>query len=395
MLKRVKIQGYKSLVDVELELQPLTVLFGPNAVGKSNMLDALQLLSRIATSRNLNDAFQPPYRGHPLESFTFGPEGIGSLLQQESAKCSLEIDVELSSETIELANQHAQEGIKKHVYKPLQEKQIRYRIEIEIRPASGKLWVADEEVSQFTEDGVRTFGYGNRGDHSLFSGPYARVPQPQIIALQAELESWRFFYFEPRERMRQSYPVKEVLQPGAMGDDLGAFLNTLKANNARQFQTIEKALSMLIPPITGIDVRVNNVGEIELSILEGDTPIPARLVSEGTLRVLGLLAVGSMTPSPGLIGFEEPENGVHPRRIRPVAEFFNSRAVTGRTQFIVTTHSPIFPDFVLKESLYECRKKGRQTVIEPCVSGKYAGTLDEEDGGLPISERILRGDFDA
>src|SRR5579872_3613376 len=58
MLKRVKIRGYKSLVDVEVHLQPLSVFFGPNASGKSNFLDALQLLSRIATSNNLNDAFR-------------------------------------------------------------------------------------------------------------------------------------------------------------------------------------------------------------------------------------------------------------------------------------------------------------------------------------------------
>ena len=42
MLKRVKIQCYKSLTDVEVQLQPLSVLFGPNASGKSNFLDALQ-----------------------------------------------------------------------------------------------------------------------------------------------------------------------------------------------------------------------------------------------------------------------------------------------------------------------------------------------------------------
>lgn len=45
MLKRVKIQGYKSLVDVEVHLRPLSVLSGPNASGKSNFLDALQFLS--------------------------------------------------------------------------------------------------------------------------------------------------------------------------------------------------------------------------------------------------------------------------------------------------------------------------------------------------------------
>ena len=52
MLKRIKIQGYKSLVNLELNLKPLSVLVGPNASGKSNLLDALQLLSQIATLRH-------------------------------------------------------------------------------------------------------------------------------------------------------------------------------------------------------------------------------------------------------------------------------------------------------------------------------------------------------
>ena len=61
MLKRVHVKGYKSLADVEVRLEPLTVLFGPNAAGKSNFLDALQLLSRLGASRTLKDAFDPPY----------------------------------------------------------------------------------------------------------------------------------------------------------------------------------------------------------------------------------------------------------------------------------------------------------------------------------------------
>ena len=64
MLKRVHIKGYKSLLDVEAHIEPLTVLFGPNAAGKSNVLDALQLFSRLGTSKTLKDAFDAPYRGN-------------------------------------------------------------------------------------------------------------------------------------------------------------------------------------------------------------------------------------------------------------------------------------------------------------------------------------------
>src|SRR3990170_2077438 len=104
MIKRVKIQGYKSLREVEVCLAPLSVLFGPNAAGKSNFLDALQLLSRIATSRNLKEAFEPPYRGKPLESYWFGDGGIEGLLKKESAAFSIEVDVELSPAVIQEVN---------------------------------------------------------------------------------------------------------------------------------------------------------------------------------------------------------------------------------------------------------------------------------------------------
>ena len=91
MLKRVKIKGYKSLVDVEVDFQPLVVLFGPNGAGKSNLLDAFQLLSRIVVSGNLQTAFDPPYRGAPLESFNFGRQGIKGLIRRKSVSFTIEV----------------------------------------------------------------------------------------------------------------------------------------------------------------------------------------------------------------------------------------------------------------------------------------------------------------
>ena len=95
MIKRIKIKNYKSLRDVDIKLQPLSVFFGPNAAGKSNFFDALQLLSRIVTSRTLKEAFDPPYRGKPLESFSFGTGGIEGLLKEDAPSFSIEVDIEL------------------------------------------------------------------------------------------------------------------------------------------------------------------------------------------------------------------------------------------------------------------------------------------------------------
>jgi predicted ATPase len=438
MLKRIKITGYKSLKNVEVALQPLSILLGPNAAGKSNFLDALQLLSKIATSRTLKEAFAPPYRGAPLESFTFDAAGVKGLLDKESRSFSMEADIEVSPAIVDAVNRQIREMKKT---KPVdnstgktaneenlsfvREKYLRYRIEIEILPKSGFLRVVDEYLAALNVKGdptgkrrpfleqmherlhLRMEGqahptyYERYLDHSILSLPLYPPHYPHLVAVRKELENWFFFYFEPRERMRVPNPVKEVRHIGLMGEDLAAFLNTLKTLDLPQFKAVEKALHTIIPSITGIDVQVNNLGQVELQLLEGGTPIPARIVSEGTLRLLGLLALGGAKDLPTLVGFEEPENGIHPRRIRLIAELLKIRALD--SQLIVTTHSPILPDLIPDESLYICRKKDTNTFIEPFTSTlgdlsrrpdiDQALNADEEE--LAISERILRGDFDA
>ncbi len=422
MLKRVKIQGYKSLVDVEVNLQPLSVLFGPNASGKSNFLDALQLLSRIATSNNLNDAFNPPYRGKPLESFTFGSTGIQGLLAKFTASFSIEVDVELSQTVIDTVNSRIQkmEGTKKAF---LREKYLRYRIEIETHPKTGRLRVADEYLAALNAKGEITnqqpyieridddrlhlrpegqaspSNYDTQIDYSILSLSHYPPHYPYLVAMHQELASWFFYYLEPRERMRIPSPVREVRHIGLMGEELDAFLNTLKAIDEPQFKAVEKALHMVVPSITGIDVGVNNSGEVELVLLEGNTPIPMRVVSEGTLRILGLLALSGVKDQPSLLGFEEPENGVHPDRLDLIARLLETRAM-GDTQVIVTTHSPVLVDLIPIESLYAFRQVNGKTMIDSVSNLRakphkpnLSNGIDKEE--TPVSERILRGDFDA
>jgi predicted ATPase len=436
MLKRMRIDGYKSLMGVDVSLNPLTVLFGPNAAGKSNFLDALQLLSRIATSRTLKDAFDPPYRGKPLESFTFPETGIKGLLAMETASFTMEADIELSTTVMNAVNKQIREMKNTRVSddspepaeKPqsfVRERYLRYRIEIEIMPKSGFLRVADEYLTALNKQGetsvqrgpflekvqnrlhLRMEGqahptyYDRYLDHSVLSMPLYPPHYPHLVALHQELSSWFFFYFEPREHMRAPNPVKEVRHIGLMGEELAAFLNTLRALDDPQFKAVEKALHTIMPNVTGIDVGVNELGEVELKLLEGRTPIPARVLSEGALRVLGLLALGGAKDPPALLGFEEPENGIHPRRIRMVSDILKTRTSTGDTQFIVTTHSPILPDMIPDIDLYVCRKDRGHTVIEPFSAWGPLGkrraveeALDAEEI-TPVSERIMRGDFDA
>ena len=441
MLKRIHVKGYKSLDDVEVRLSPLSVLFGPNASGKSNFLDALQLLARFGTSKTLKDAFDPPYRGKPLESFSFGEKGIEDQINRERLVFSIEADLHLSDAVVAEANRRIQEkrhpsGLKRvaedgaRTSSPqVRKRDLRYRLEVEMIPKSGILRVVDEYLSALDAAGepvgkpkpyierhgshirLRLEGqahpayYERYLDRTVLSMPHYPPHYPHLTAVRHELENWLFFYFEPRERMRAANPVKEVSHIGTMGEDLAAFLNTLRAEKPQQFDALEKALHTVIPDISGIDVGVSSLGEVELRVKENDAVIPARVLSEGTLRVLGLLALAGSERPPALVGFEEPENGVHPGRVELIANLLDARRGQGLGQYIVTTHSPVLLDLLPPDSLFVVRRADGKTQITPFSEWGLLGPLSRERGVdralddrqeiTPVSERLLRGDFDA
>lgn len=438
MLNRIKIEGYKSLRKVEVRLEPLSVLFGPNAAGKSNFLDALQLLSKIATSRTLKEAFDPPYRGKPLESFSFPPTGIKGLLDEESVAFCLEADFTLSDAVVYAVNkqirdlrrssEQAGESAESELAPgPVRERNLRYRVAIEMLPKSGLLRVTDEYLAALNSKGeptgkrepflsqkdgrlrLRQEGQAHPSyldrylDHSILSLPHYPPRYPHLVAARQELASWLFFYFEPRERMRAANPVKEVRHIGLMGEELPAFLNTLKALEPRQFDALQRAMRTILPQVQGIDVGVNDIGEVELRLNEGGMSVPARVLSEGTLRMLGILALTGTKEPPSLVGFEEPENGIQPRRIELIAELLKTRAALGQTQYIVTTHSPLLPDMLPDEALYVVGRDAGGTRIEPFSTWGALGRsadigralADRAEDALKVSERLLRGDFDA
>jgi len=125
VLRRLSIRGFKSIRQAgPIELAPLTVLYGPNASGKSNLIDAVQLLSRLASERTIADALSEPIRGRPLEAFTMPEEGLPGLLAQPSSSLELEAEIEAKDQ------------------------RFRYRVEVAIHPRSGFLNVRDEFLAQ-------------------------------------------------------------------------------------------------------------------------------------------------------------------------------------------------------------------------------------------------------
>src|SRR5260370_4442538 len=97
--------------------------------------------------------------------------------------------------------------------------------------------------------------------------------------------------------------------------------------------------------------------------MQGQTRISVGALWEGTLGILGLLALASMKEAQSMIGIEEPETGMHPHRLDLIASLLQARA-SDDTQVIATTHSPVLVDRIPKKSLYAFRKVNGKTAID-------------------------------
>jgi len=349
VLRRISVKNCKSLRNAKVEFPRLAVLFGPNSSGKSNFIDALQILSRLVSCRTLSDALSGPVRGYPLESFAFPGDGLASLLNSEFSAFSMEADADIGKE------------------------HYRYRVTVRIQPGTGILSVGNEYLAVLTENGevkesplIEKKGdqlrirHGSRLtdtrtepvglDHTILSDSHFSGAEYRHIELcRKKISEWHTYYLDPRIAMRQPGPPRDARDIGVSGHAIAPFLFRLKAENPGHFAALIRALRSIIPGVEELNVELDKKrGLLDICIRQDGTEFSSRVISDGTLRVLGLCAVAVNPRGGSLIAFEEPENGVHPGRLELIADLLSSLAVSQKRQVIVTTHSPLLCDAVLR-----------------------------------------------
>ena len=297
MLTRLRVQGFKSLHDVDVRLPKFAVLFGPNTAGKSNFLDAVQTLSRIATNRTLSEALMDtgtgqPVRGFPIEAFSLPPNGLPGLLASNRPEFRLEAELEVSKE------------------------RYAYKLAIGIQPRSGALSVQDECLSSLDRSGtpkgqpriekVEDRLYLRRRsspgaprkeevglNYALISDPRLGGNEYKVIeTCRSEFTNWRSYYLDPRVAMRTAKTPAEVTDIGVLGEDIAPFLYRLNAEHPKAFAALNRTVRTIIPTIEEVLIDLDDKrGTLDILIRQDGIAFSSRVVSEGTLRVLALCAI--------------------------------------------------------------------------------------------------------
>ncbi|MEV0378493.1 AAA family ATPase [Nonomuraea sp. NPDC050643] len=158
----------------------------------------------------------------------------------------------------------------------------------------------------------------------------------------SEVKHWHFHVPDPAAMRRPA----SALDRRPLTEDAGNLAAVLgRMSRAGGLDDLLVDLAALVPDVTGVrPVFDERSEEWSFDLLIDHEPVPCRLASDGTLRVLALLAALYDRASSGLLMVEEIENGLHPSRLGALLQTIAQRAgVVGDSwrQVILTTHSPV------------------------------------------------------
>lgn len=385
MITYIKINGFKSFHNFEMEFAPFTVIAGANASGKSNLFDALTLLSRLAETDNLKRAFGEQ-RGEFIELFTqYGDDNYATeiefvveMLVNKNIKDAWGNDSKLKYTRlryeITIARISNLTGIQE--VKVVKENLFKINHQDDIwasniipnkslefwkpKVVTGKRGVPYLET--IIENGIPTTILvpqdGSSGFKKSFPLSYAprtvlstidTVEFPHVLAAKEEMKSWKFLQLNPEDLRQATSKNNGEDTISVSGKNLAAALFRIKQNDKYSLKEISRKLNSFLPNFTEVDVVDDNENKQYLIKLKDvdKKEFSSRVLSEGTLRILALCILEFDEKHTGLLCFEEPENGIHPFRIKAMTELlkdlsvdFNEVEIPLR-QVIVNTHSPV------------------------------------------------------
>lgn len=332
-LGSVRIKCFKAIRDSgPLKLGALTVFIGNNGSGKSSVIEALEMVKRLA-AHGLDDAMSW-FRG--FEHIHY--KGLKN--KHRSAPDVLR--VENGPIGVALRGYYAGRAYSA-------------RTEIGLRDGN-QVYLGNERVSRRRitvrrdDEQERRDGRGRKAKDDLRDRDLSILQKD----LSDVLDEWQFVRLNSEE-MGAPRPIKRSgarVRLAPNGANVAEYLLEL-AREPDVFDDLFRALSFVLPYARNLKVEM--LSEIErqayLQMAEAEFNVPGWMLSTGTLRIAALLALFRHPSPPGVLFIEELENGLDPRTIGLIVEEIRSAVVSGRQQVVVTTHSPYLLDLFPLDSI--------------------------------------------
>jgi len=340
LVRSLRVEGFLSIREAEVELRALNVLVGANGAGKSNFIRAIELLGRIGRK--------------DLALYVGRAGGASNLLGDGAGTIALALD--------------AEDGGYTAVLEP-----------------------TDDDSLVFASEIVRGFGLvAAKQQESKMRGQDAHHR-----AVRAHLEAFRAYHFHDTS---SDAPVKRfanvadniVLREDAA--NLAAVLLRLRDEDDAAYRRIVGSIRLVAPFFRGFVLEPEgNADRVRLRWRQvgSDVIFSANQMSDGTLRFVCLVTLLLQSYSPSLIVLDEPELGLHPFAVVQLADLL--RQASTKSQVLIATQSvTLMNQFDLDDLVVVERQDGASTFSRPDPE-RLRGWLDDYSLGELWEKNLLGG----
>lgn len=353
MIKNIEVKNFKAIEQAKVKLTPLTAFIGYNGMGKSSLLESLQMFKSIVTE-GLDAAVRPwrefehiYYKGKKKKR-KFVKDGI----ELQFAPMEFVFNVKLATKS------------------PLNPTKFSTSIGQEISSA-GSIFFIEEKVN------YKQFERSRDADNNYITqerkAPW-QTPDRSILSAELEIrryvESWQFLSMntflmgDPHSQKKTSGPI--TLHKD--GRNIAEFLLSIRDKDIEVYKGILETLQYVLPYAKDLQPQITQELEkmVYLQLSEQDFKLPGWMLSTGTLKILALLAVfRHPEPSP-LIVIEELENGLDPRTIHLVITEIRNYIDNKKGQVLITSHSPYLLDQLhISQIVFVERKDEKVSLSRP------------------------------
>lgn len=416
MLTRLKVRGFKNLIDIDVHFGPFTCIAGPNGAGKSNLFDAILFLSELAdkpfveAARNTRGGENPGglfsahgtqgmlllaemlIPGHGEDEFRQRAEASATFVRYE-----LELSLQPTSDSRLGDRIQLEREALSYVTKPEAKKRLvfphtrEWRDSVVRKSYRRKPFIstdADKGVVHLHADRMQDSEKTQRGGGKPAGFSATTLPRTVLssaqnsdetrtaVLVRKEMRSWRLLQLEP-SAMREPDDFQSEDLMAATGAHIPAALYrlaTTPGNTEHEGRVLSSTANRLAELVEGVrSIRVDRDDSRKvLTLMMKDRyglELPASALSDGTMRFIALTVLQQDPLETGLICLEEPENGIHPERIDAMMQLLNDIVVETESvadddnplrQVIINTHSPVVARLVGEGDLLFASPRSRR-----------------------------------
>ena len=410
----ITIKNFKSYKDATLPLSPLTLLIGANASGKSNAIEAFRFLSwvaggeRLSTLKNRVNDSDKVVRGS-IKDLAFNSTEQFALLFEFEEDFEYEGIFDVSSNSIELRSEIIR--LQENRVVILENLKNPYFSQLSESYDTDLIKKLDEFVENNIEfdgfissqiDGPITFYKNNNSDVSAFLMVDTYITMKKNKAwidfnnIREFLKQSFFFDFIPNN-MRIDSITDSTLRPD--GSNIAGVLYNICEEKKNKSKLLSLVKSLPEQDIIDIKFYKDHRDRIEFALVESFGNIPKErtmdLLSDGTLKVLGIAAALLSVPEGSTVAIEEIDNSIHPTRAHEILSLLRQYAKERKLNLLLSTHNPALMDALPNEALadvvfcYRNPSEGDSKLVRLGDLDDYLGLVAQGTLGDLVTQGIV------